>query len=113
VLRDASGLMKNSAYYLARRDVAERNPELVAELLTHIQLAAQWAQRDPAGAAARVAPGLGISPRALMASLERELHTTPVSAELIAAQQDIADTLLRMDLIPRAVSVADAQWLAS
>jgi aliphatic sulfonates family ABC transporter substrate-binding protein len=112
VLRDASGLMKNSAYYLARRDVAEGNPELVTELLTHIQLAALWAQRDPAAAAARVAPGLGISPRALIASLERELHTMPVSAELIAAQQDIADTLLRMDLIPRAVSVADAQWLA-
>ena len=33
-----------------------------------------------------------------------------LSAELIAAQQDIADNLLRLQLIPRAVSVADAHW---
>jgi aliphatic sulfonates family ABC transporter substrate-binding protein len=110
LLRDASGLLDNSAYYVARRDFAERSGDLVAELLTQLQMAAHWAKKDPDRAADLLAPGLGFSSRALMASLQRELRPVPVSAELIMAQQDVADTLLRMQLIPRAVSVRDAQW---
>jgi aliphatic sulfonates family ABC transporter substrate-binding protein len=110
VIRDSTGLMKNSAFYLARRDFAEQNPELLIELLRHVQVAAQWVKRDPVRAADMIAPELGLSSRALMASLERELRTLPLSAELIAAQQDIADTLLRLQLITRPISVAAAQW---
>jgi aliphatic sulfonates family ABC transporter substrate-binding protein len=110
VLRDATGLSTNSVYYLARRDFVERQPELIIELLRHVQVAVQWVKRDPIRAADMIAPGLGLSSRALMASLERELRTLPLSAELIAAQQDIADTLLRLNLIARPVSVAAAQW---
>jgi sulfonate transport system substrate-binding protein len=110
VLRDATGLMKNSAFYLARREFAEQHPELIIELLRHVQVAAQWVKRDPIRAADMIAPALGLSSRALMASLERELRTAPLSEELIEAQQHIADTLLRLQLITRPVSVAAAQW---
>ena len=110
VLRDATGLLNNSAYYVARREFAERSSDLVTELLTQLQMAAHWAKKDPSRAADLLAPGLGFSSRALMASLQRELCPVPVSADLITAQQDVADTLLRMQLIPRAVSVMDAQW---
>jgi len=113
VLRDSTGLLKNSAYHVARRDFTERSPELVVELLTHLSLAAKWVKNDPERVGALLAPSLGLSSRALVASLERELTTSPLSAELIAAQQDIADTLLRLQLIPHAVTVADAQWSAS
>jgi aliphatic sulfonates family ABC transporter substrate-binding protein len=110
VLRDATGLLMNSVYYLAHRDFAEQQPDLIIELLRHIQIAAQWLKRDPIRAADMIAPSLGVSSRALIASLERELRTLPLSAESIAAQQDIADTLLRLKLITRPVSVAAAQW---
>ena len=110
VLRDSTGLLNNSAYHVARRDFAERHPDLIAELLNHLQLAAQWVKSDPQRAGTLLAPSLGLSSRALVASLERELSTTPLTSELIAAQQHIADTLLRLQLIPRPISVADAQW---
>jgi aliphatic sulfonates family ABC transporter substrate-binding protein len=112
VLRDSTGLLKNSAYHIARRDFAEQHPELIVELLTHLQLAAKWVKTDPERIGALLAPSLGLSSRALVASLKRELTTSPLSPELIAAQQDIADTLLRLQLIPHAVTVADAQWSA-
>jgi aliphatic sulfonates family ABC transporter substrate-binding protein len=110
VLRDAAGLLNNSAYYVARREFAERSNDLVEELLTQLQMAAHWAKKDPTRAADLLAPGLGFSSRALIASLDRDLRPVQVSADLIDAQQDVADTLLRMQLIPRAVSVMDAQW---
>ena len=110
VLRDATGLLRNSAYYVARRDFAERHSDVVEELLTQLKVAAQWVKKDPQRAAELMAPEFGLSSRALMASLERELRTMPVTGELISAQQHIADTLFRLQLIPRAVSVADARW---
>jgi aliphatic sulfonates family ABC transporter substrate-binding protein len=110
VLRDSTGLMKNAAYHVARRDFAERRPDLIDELLRHLRLAAEWVKTDPERVGALLAPSLGLSSRALVASLERELTAVPVSAELIAAQQVIADTLLRLQMIERPVTVADAQW---
>jgi aliphatic sulfonates family ABC transporter substrate-binding protein len=113
VLRDSTGLLKNSAYHVARRAFAQQHPDLIAELLTHLQLAAQWVKHDPHRVAALLAPSLGFSAHALVASLERDLAARPLTADLIAAQQEIADTLLRLHLIPRAVTVADAQWSTS
>ncbi len=109
VLRDSTGLLTSSTCHVARRDFAERYPELVDELIEHLQLAASWVKNDPERVSALLAPTLGLSSRALVASLERELGTSPLTAELIAAQQDIADALLRMQLISRPVTVADAQ----
>jgi sulfonate transport system substrate-binding protein len=109
VLRDATGLMPSSAFYVAQREIAELNPELFLELLRHVETAAQWVMRDER-AADLIAPSLGLSARALRASLARELGTLPLSAEHLAAQQHIADGLLERRLITRPVSVADAQW---
>jgi len=110
VLRDATGLFSSSVYYVARRDFAERQPDVVAELQQQLQVVASWVKNDPLRAAERMAPGLGMSPRALVASLQRELDNLTVSEAQIAAQQQMADTLLRLQLIPRKVKVADAQW---
>jgi sulfonate transport system substrate-binding protein len=113
VLRDSTGVLNNSAYHVARRDFAEQHPELIGTLLTHLQLAGQWVKSGPKRVSALLAPSLGLSSRALVASLQRELTTNPLSAESIAAQQDIADRLLRLQLITRSVTVADAQWIAA
>jgi sulfonate transport system substrate-binding protein len=110
VLRDATGLLENSAYYVARREFADSSPEILRELLTELQATARRVERDPARAVNLIAPRLGLSSQALAQSLDRALRTVPLTAGQIAAQQDIADTLLRWRLIPRAVSVADAQW---
>jgi len=109
-LRDATGLFNNSVYYVARRDFAERRPDVAGELLTQLGHLARWVRRDPERAAAQAAPRLGLSSRALAASWERDIGAVRLDAETIAAQQAIADGLLRLRLISRPVSVADAQW---
>jgi aliphatic sulfonates family ABC transporter substrate-binding protein len=110
VLRDTSGLFDSSVYYLARQQLVETGDDLVTELRTQLSAAARWIESDPGRAAHLVAPGLGFSARALAASLDRELGGNGVTREQIAAQQRIADQLLRMRLIARPVSVVDAQW---
>ncbi len=110
VLRDSTGLLPNSAYYLARRDYADQHPEVIDALLSQVADLATWVRRDPGRAAELLAPRLGMSPRALLASFSRELCPQPLDARSIAGQQEIADGLLRLQLIQRPVSIADAQW---
>jgi aliphatic sulfonates family ABC transporter substrate-binding protein len=109
VLRDATNLLDNSSYYVARREFAAEDIESIQELVLQLQVAAHRAAGNPRRAAELIAPGLGLSARALHASLDRELRVVPLGPELVAAQQHVADTLFRLRLIPRAVSVADAQ----
>jgi sulfonate transport system substrate-binding protein len=110
VLRDTSGLFDSSIYYLARRELAERHPDLVAELCTQLGVAARWVASDPGRAARLAAPSLGMSPQALVASLDRQLCSVDITPAQLATQQHIADQCVRLRLIPRAVSIADAQW---
>ena len=57
-----------------------------------------------------LAPELGL-PRGMLAlTLRSGSRPAPVSRELLVGQQQIADTLHRMQLIPHPIRVAEAQW---
>src|SRR6478752_1511220 len=106
VLRDGRGLTHNTAYYLANRDFANDHGPLVEELLLHAGKAVEWAKSNTALVAELVSAQLNISSRAIASWLKRHPTTGPLTPELIASQQDIADTLYGLQLLPRRVEVA-------
>ncbi|HYQ16601.1 MAG TPA: aliphatic sulfonate ABC transporter substrate-binding protein, partial [Polyangiaceae bacterium] len=110
VLRDGRGLTFNTAYYLANRDFATANAELVDELLLHAVKAVEWAKSNTALVAELVSAQLNISSRAIASWLKRHPATGPLTSELIASQQAIADTLYGLQLLPRRVEVAQLEW---
>jgi aliphatic sulfonates family ABC transporter substrate-binding protein len=110
VLRDSTGLLQNSTYYVARREFADEHPSVIAEFLSQLNAVAAWVRSDPIRAAEQAGPQVGISPRALLSSLSRELDAQPLSEQCIASQQELADRLLHLQLLTRPVCVADAQW---
>ena len=110
VLRDGAGLTKNVAYYVARRPFAENHPDLVAEFLSHIALAGSWAKDNATAVADLLAPELGVPRGVLALAFKNGTSPAPLSSDLLIGQQQIADTLHRMRLIPRAIRVAEAQW---
>jgi sulfonate transport system substrate-binding protein len=110
VLRDGQGLTQNAAYYIARRDFADAQPGFLSELMQHVTQAGRWAKNNPDAVAELLAGQLGLAKQALSMALRRHTGTGPITPELIQNQQQIADTLHSLQLIPRAVSVADAQW---
>jgi aliphatic sulfonates family ABC transporter substrate-binding protein len=110
VLRNGAGLARNVAYYVARREFAETYPNLVSEFLSHVALAASWAKDNAAAVADLLAPELGVPRGVLALAFRNGSSPVPLSTELVLGQQQIADTLHRMQLIPRAIRVAEAQW---
>lgn len=110
VLRDGRGLTLNTAYYLANREFAQAHPELVDELLVHAVKAVEWAKSNTSLVAELVSAQLNISSRAIASWLQRHPTTGALTPELMASQQSIADTLYRLQLLPKPVQVADAGW---
>jgi NitT/TauT family transport system substrate-binding protein/sulfonate transport system substrate-binding protein len=61
--------------------------------------------------AALLAPQLGIDPKVLLLATERRRYSAvPVDAGIVAEQQRLADTFLRLKLIPRQIQVQDAVY---
>jgi aliphatic sulfonates family ABC transporter substrate-binding protein len=110
VLRDGAGLTQNIAYYVARRQFAEAHPDAAGEFLSHIALAGAWAKDNATDVADLLARELGLPRGVLALALRNGSRPAPLSRELWLGQQQIADTLHRMQLIPRAIRVAEARW---
>ncbi|MFT4190895.1 MAG: aliphatic sulfonate ABC transporter substrate-binding protein [Comamonas sp.] len=111
VLADGSGgLASYARYYLAASRYAQANPETVRTVFEALRAAGTWAKRDPAAAAALLAPIWGID-RAIIetANARRSYDIQPVRADNLADQQRIADAFFAEKLLPRKVIAADAR----
>ena len=85
-----------------RKDVRSR-----AEALNE---ADEWTRNNIQTVAAQLSPSVGLSPSVLAVSLKRESYgILPISDEVIASQQRIADTFLGLGLLPKAITVSDVQ----
>ncbi|MBD2000373.1 sulfonate ABC transporter substrate-binding protein [Leptolyngbya sp. FACHB-541] len=110
VLRDGEGLVANREFYLGSRDFASQNPEVVEALLTEIQAVDQWSVENPTELAELLSPELGIEVPTLEKVVQRRKYgAEPITDEVIADQQEIADTFHELGLIPEKINVQDAK----
>jgi len=112
VLRDGSGLVGSVICYVGTRAFTDAHPDLVDDFLDEITRTGEWINANQQAAVALLAPHADASPNAISTALSRRrFGARPLDASLVAAQQAIADTLLRANRIDRAVTVKDAQWI--
>jgi aliphatic sulfonates family ABC transporter substrate-binding protein len=112
VLRDSSGMSGNFLCYVGTRAFTGAHPDLVDEFLQEVGEAGAWINENQAAAVDLLAQNVPVSRAAISAALSRRrFGARPVDATLLAAQQSVADTLLRANRIGRRVAVADAQWV--
>lgn len=110
VLRDGEGLVANREFYLASRDFASQNPEVIEALLAEIQAIDQWSVENPTELAELLSPELGIEVPTLEKVVQRrEYGAEPITDEVIADQQEIADTFHELGLIPEKINVQEAK----
>lgn len=113
VLVDGTGLVDNHQFYLASRRFASKSPELVHAVIDALAQVDAWAQQHPGEVARELAPLVGLDAAALDLAARRSSYgVVPVTAQVLAAQQAIADTFSELKLIPRQIAVKDAQWIA-
>ena len=109
VLTDGSGIVANHQFFLSARDYAEKNGEILKIALEELRKVEDWVARDPKAAAEELAPIVGIPAPLLATAVGRTgLGVGPLSPEVVAAQQKIADTFLELKLIPKPITVSEA-----
>lgn len=110
-LTNGEGIVNNYAFYTSRREFVEKYPELIEVVLDEVRKTDAWVKNNPAAAAEKLAAHVGVDARILEKALSRSNYgPEPLTAEVTAAQQKIADTLLDIKLLPKAIKIEDAVW---
>jgi len=112
-LANGEGVVSNYQFYLSSKAFAEANPKVVDALVAELSDVDKWVQTDPKGAAAQLSASTGIPAPVVELALARQSYgIKPISKEVVAAQQDIADTFHALGLLPKPITVSDAVWKA-
>ena len=109
VLADGKGAVANHQFYLSARPYAEKYSEVIHVLLDEIAKVDQWGKQNPKEVAKFIAPLMGIDlPIVEIAANRLSYGVKPVTADVLAAQQKIADKFFELKLVPKQIRVSDA-----
>jgi aliphatic sulfonates family ABC transporter substrate-binding protein len=112
ILRDATGLCANRAFYVGARRFVEARPDVVDLFLGEIGRLGRTANDNAEAVVDLLGGSVGVARPALLAALQRNrFGVQPFDAELTRSQQHVADLSLRANLIPHPISVAEARWV--
>jgi len=110
VLADGKGLVANHQFYLAARPYAEKNGEIVRIVLEEIAKVDEWGAKNPKEVAQILSAQTGLDVDVLALAASRYAYgVKPITSEVLGQQQKLADTFASLKLIPKTISVKDAQ----
>ena len=105
----SKGAVANHQFYLSARPYAEKYSEVIHVLLDEIAKVDQWGKQNPKEVAKFIAPLMGIDlPIVEIAANRLSYGVKPVTADVLAAQQKIADKFFELKLVPKQIRVSDA-----
>jgi len=113
VLHDGEGLVANRFFYLARREFAEKQAQHLHIVLDAFQRVSSWSTDNREESSRVLAQATGIDYAALLQSEKRHAYGLQwITPQVLADQQTMADTFVRLGVIPQAIRT-DAAYLPS
>ncbi|MPQ57680.1 sulfonate ABC transporter substrate-binding protein [Duganella sp. FT27W] len=114
VLADGKGLVNNYQFYLAARPYAEKNQDTVRIVLEEIAKVDEWGAANPKDVAAILSTQTGLENEVVALAASRYAYgVKPISAGVLAQQQQVADAFAHLKLIPKPIAVKEAQLAPS
>ncbi len=109
ILRNAQGINTPGGYYLASRDFATNNAELLKAILEEYYQVGQWGNKNRRAAAEILAPKVKTDVDTMELTLTRRKYDMrPITEEVIHAQQKVADLLYQLKVVPKRVDIQEA-----
>ena len=109
LLVDATGVVNNRAYYFTSRDFATKNSDVLRIAIEEVNAIDTWVSKNKDAAAAELSAVLGLDKSITELYLSRaRFGTAPVTREILAEQQAIADTFFDLKLIPKQLNLLHA-----
>jgi sulfonate transport system substrate-binding protein len=111
VLADYRGLPEANGFYEASRAFVTRSPKIVSQVMAQVAKTCAWSTAHQDEIGKTIASQTGLSPKLVTVWQSRiRCDTKPVSSEVIANQQKVADLFFNLKLIPRKIDVSKNVW---
>jgi len=109
IVTDGRGVVNNYAYYLAERQYSARHPRVIQALFEDSVEQGRWLKANLRRAATLIAPLQGLEVDVVELSLKRyQFGVVPLTPQVAAEQQKIADAFFELKLIPKPIRIVDA-----
>lgn len=109
ILADATGVVNNRGYYFTSRTFADKNADIIRIAVDEVASIEKWAAANRADAAKELASVLGLDRAILDLSVSRSPYgIVPITKEILAEQQQIADTFYALKLLPKKINLLEA-----
>ena len=109
VLQNASGLVPNREYFLVSKPFAAKNPAVLKAVLDQVRTTDAWSEAHLPEVTDLLTASSGLPRPVVQRAVERlTFGIGPMTPEIVAGQQKVADTLSTIGLIPQPVQVSDA-----
>lgn len=116
MLTDGADYSPNRTFYYSTKEFTSKYPDLVKIILEETDIADKWANANKPEVVKLLTEELGIDEQSIRTAVERRTYgVEAITPEIIAPQQQLADTYYRIGLIPEKVDVSelmpvDAPW---
>jgi sulfonate transport system substrate-binding protein len=106
--------LASSAYYMASREFASKYPKTLTTVIDEIRNVTLKAGKNRDELAVVASEATGIDSKIWIKAFQRaEFTVGPVSDAHIAQQQQLADTFLSLNIIPKKIAVKEIVWRGS
>jgi sulfonate transport system substrate-binding protein len=111
ILVDAAEITKANSFYIANRDFAKNHGRVLQEIIDVTASTAKWAEahRDDVAKSLSAVTGIPLDIQTVAAN-RSSFAVGPVTEDIIATQQAVADRFFKLGLIPKPVVVREAVW---
>ncbi|MBC3934104.1 sulfonate ABC transporter substrate-binding protein [Undibacterium sp. CY7W] len=111
VLADGKGVVSNHQFYLAARNFAQKNPEVIRQIIDELARSDDWSQKNLKATATLLSTQVGLEPAIVELAAQRFAYgVKPLSEAVIKEQQAIADSFTELKLLPKRIVVRDAVY---
>ena len=111
VLARVEDIVASSSFYLANARFAKARPNVLKAVIEELARAGTWADANRDTLAQVLSDATGVDLEAQRVAVRRARYgVEPITPEIAAQQQAIADQFHRLGLIPKPIVVRDAVW---
>ncbi|PAY03408.1 sulfonate ABC transporter substrate-binding protein [Bradyrhizobium sp. UFLA03-84] len=112
ILINTRDVTKTNAFYIANREFANRHGALLQQIVDVTTSSAKWAEAHPDEVAKSLAAAVTGVPLDIQTIAARRagFSVGPVTDDVMATQQGVADRFFKLGLIPKRIAIRDIVW---
>ena len=111
ILINASEVTKSNSFYIANREFAKNHGPILQQIVDVTTATANWAEqhRDEVAKSLAAVTGIPLDIQTIAAN-RSAFAVGPVTDDIVATQQGVADRFYKLGLIPKPIVIRDIVW---